>query len=128
MSLRTEIETGGIFQPGKEALAADIIWNEHPRFKGVAMKHLVKGADTGGRFSCYLVRIDPGCRLEEHTHEGSFELHEVVEGLGECVMGDARIVYKPGVTAVIPQGVAHSVAADPRKELYLLAKYVPALV
>jgi quercetin dioxygenase-like cupin family protein len=126
MSLRTDLETGGIFQPGKECLAADIIWDDHPKFKGVAIKTLVTAADTDGRFSCHLVRVQVGCKIEEHRHDGSYELHEVVEGIGTCKLGNRKIAYKSGVTAVIPAGVPHSVSAD--KELYLLAKYVPAMV
>ena len=126
MTLRIAIETGEIFHLDKAVLASDLIWNDHAKFKGVAIKHLVKGEDTGGKFSCHLVRVEGGHQIGAHIHDSSFELHEVLEGAGVCELGEKKIAYKPGVTVVIPSGVTHSVTAE--KELYLLAKYFPAMV
>ena len=42
------ISNGSIDHLDRVDRAGDLEWNAHPKFKGVHLKHLVKGADTGG--------------------------------------------------------------------------------
>jgi len=35
-------------------------WNRHKDFEGVYLKNIVTPEKTGGRFTCHLVRIEPG--------------------------------------------------------------------
>lgn len=114
--------------PEREADLRALPWNPHPSFRGVALKHLVTGADTGGALSAHLVRIEAGCRLEEHSHAGSLELHEVVRGAGTCALADKSVAYAPGACGLIPAGVPHSVRAHAGEDLYILAKFAPALL
>jgi len=114
--------------PEAEADLSALPWNPHPKFAGVALKHLVTGAQTGGTLSAHLVRIDAGCCLEEHTHPGSLELHEVARGAGRCMLAGKDVRYAPGVCGLIPAGTAHSVRADAGEDLYILAKFAPALL
>ncbi len=102
-------------------------WVRHPTCKGVFLKHLIKGADTGNSLSCHLVKVEPLAVLVEHIHEKQWELHEVIEGNGSCVLGDKEAPYSPGRMAMIPQGVTHSVRAG-EHGLVLLAKFFPALL
>ena len=74
------------------------------------------------------MRIEPGCTLEAHTHQGSLELHEVLRGAGRCSLGGREVAYGPGVCGLIPAGTVHSVRADAEEDLYLLAKFAPALL
>jgi quercetin dioxygenase-like cupin family protein len=120
------IEQGEIFSLHKKILVQEISWSAHPTFKGVYLKHLVKGEDTDGKFSCHLVKVEGGCQIGSHIHEGKWELHEVLEGVGECIMEQNKIAYQVGVTSIIPEGIKHIVTAD--QELYLLAKFIPALI
>lgn len=120
--------TARLTTPGADTDLAALPWNPHPRFAGVALKDLVTGADTGGALSAHLVRIDAGAELSSHVHDGSLELHEVVQGSGVCTLGKRQAVYRPGVCGLIPAGVAHSVRADAEEELYILAKFAPALL
>ncbi len=62
-------------------------WNNHPKFKGVYLKHLIKGDETDGQLSCHMVKVDPGCVLESHIHENEWELDEIIEGEGVGVGG-----------------------------------------
>jgi len=107
--------------------AEELPWNDHPVFAGVALKHLITGADTDGRLSCHLVRLAPGATLASHAHDGQWELHEVVAGSGTAGIGPDAAEYLPGVSAVIPRGLAHEVTAG-ASGLCLYAKFFPALV
>jgi len=122
-----KIDGGKIIYLEKEMDAKELDWNAHPTFKGVFLKHLVKGEDTDGKFSCHLVKVEAGCEIGEHVHEGQFELHEVIAGNGEGVLVGKKIPYQLGVSVVIPNGIKHKVIAG-EEDLYLLAKFVPALV
>jgi mannose-6-phosphate isomerase-like protein (cupin superfamily) len=118
---------GSITYPDRDDQAADIQWNEHPKFKGVFLKHLIKGVDTSGLLSCHLVQIGPNAVLEEHIHEDQWELHEVIEGEGSFILGTKDTPYHPGRMGVIPKGTTHKVIAG-KNGLVLLAKFFPALL
>ena len=114
--------------PSREADLSALPWNPHPSFPGVALKHLVSGAETGGALSAHLVRVEPGCCLKEHIHADKLELHEVVRGAGTCALAGKTVRYEPGACGLIPAGVPHSVRADAGETLYILAKFAPALL
>jgi quercetin dioxygenase-like cupin family protein len=121
------IGNGKVFGLDKEIDASDLAWNEHPSFKGVYLKHLVKGEMTDNKFSAHLIKIEAGYEIGEHIHNGNWELHEPIEGNGKGYLGDKEIDYKLGVSVAIPEGVNHKVVAGDN-DFYLLAKFVPALV
>ena len=107
--------------------AQEAQWNAHPVFRGVWLKHLVLGKDTGGLLSCHLVRVEAGCEIGGHVHEGSVELHEVLCGRGACKVEGCETAYTPGVCLVVPMGATHRVAAFDA-DMHLLAKFAPALL
>ncbi|GAB6097012.1 hypothetical protein JCM14469_32660 [Desulfatiferula olefinivorans] len=112
-------------RPGKNV--SDVEWEKHPSFRGVYLKHMITGSETGGRFSSHLVRIDPHSCLDLHAHERHMELHEVIDGNGTCRLKDEVVDYRSGTMAVIPVGEHHRVEAGD-DGLTLLAKFVPSLV
>ncbi|WP_316898439.1 cupin domain-containing protein [Pseudodesulfovibrio indicus] len=120
-------DTGTVVAGGAAKGAEYLEWNAHPAFAGVSLKHLITGAETGGRFSAHLVRLEPGAEIGDHVHAANWELHEVAEGGGECVLEGRSIAYEPGVAAVMPENAPHSVRAG-KDGLRLLAKFVPALL
>lgn len=122
-----KIEEGCIFCGDGAARVNELPWHAHPVFTGVALKHLVTGKDTGGMFSSHLVRVGSGCEIGRHVHEGKWELHEVVAGDGCCAIENRRLDYRQGVAAVIPADIPHVVTAG-EAELYILAKFIPALL
>lgn len=102
-------------------------WIPHPSFPGVFLKHVVCGKQAGGRCSCHVVRVDPGCALCAHRHDSQMEVHHVLSGNGGMVLdGDTR-AYFPGMLGVIPQGALHEVRAG-EDGLVLLATFVPPLL
>ena len=117
---------GTITTPDATIQADAIDWNPHPDFAGVYLKHLVRGESTNGQLSCHMVRIDPGCTLETHTHATQWELHEVIDGAGLCHLDGSMVRYGAGQMTVIPCGTPHAVTAE-GEGLVLLAKFFPAL-
>ena len=127
LDILQSIQQGQIFTIGQTLTVQDLPWHDHPAFQGVALRHLITGKQTDGKFSSHLVRVKSGCEIGDHIHEGKWELHEVVCGQGTCRIETAEISYTKGVTAVIPADLPHSVQAT-ESDLYLLAKFIPALL
>lgn len=123
----TNIANGTIHLIDRLEKISDIEWTKHPSFKGVYLKHMIKGADTCGFFSSHLVKIDSGCCLEKHCHENKLELHEVIEGEGLYQLNEDTFDYHLGKMAVIQKGETHMVTAG-ESGLTLLAKFFPALL
>lgn len=117
---------GKVIYQNKEVNIEKLEWNKNPN-KGVYLKHIVKGEDTDGKFSCHIVKIESGCEIGQHIHECNWELHEVIDGKGKCFLADKEIIYSIGTLSVIPQGIQHKVKAV-NGDLYLFAKFIPALV
>ena len=128
LHLFDQLDTAGHLRlPEADSAFGDLPWNWHPDFQGVELKHLVTGRETGGQFSCHLVRIAPGKAIGTHAHPNQTELHEVAAGSGVCLSGGARLIYEPGVVSILPKGEPHQVEAGP-EGLRLLAKFIPALL
>jgi quercetin dioxygenase-like cupin family protein len=119
-------DSGKIVFPEREIDAATLPWKNHPVFKGVFLKELVSAADTKGAFNCLLIKIEKGAGVGDHTHTTQWEYNEVLEGRGMFGFGGTRSDCKPGDSYVNPPGVSHSVAA-PKEDLYIFAKFFPAL-
>jgi hypothetical protein len=90
------IVNGSTTHLDREDATGEIPWIEHPRFKGVFLKHIIKGVDTNGMLSCHMVRIDANAVLEDHIHDNQWELHEVIEGDGKFVLNSKETAYHPG--------------------------------
>jgi quercetin dioxygenase-like cupin family protein len=120
-------ENESIFTHEARTEIENLPWNASPVFKGVYLKHLIKGDETEGQLSCHLVKIEPGCSIGLHNHAGKSELHEVVSGTGICNIENMEIHYKSGIISLIPADINHEVHAG-KEGLFLLAKFFPALV
>lgn len=102
-------------------------WNPHPKFAGVALRHLVTGADTGGRLSLHHVRIDPGSSIGDHIHAGMVEIHDVLSGGGICMLEGMEIQYLPGTMGIMPADQVHRITTGDTGML-LLATFSPPLM
>ncbi len=120
-------DKGKLFINGECVDVHKLTWNEHSAFKGVFLKHVIKGESTDNRFSCHLVKINPGCEIGIHNHAGKTELHEVISGSGYCTIEQTKIEYREGVIGFISADKNHSVRAE-SEGLFLLAKFFPALL
>jgi len=126
-SIISNFEKGNTYLTKATVSNNEKLWNPHPKFPGVSLKHLITGEQTSNRFSSHIVRIDPGCVLDEHIHEGKTELHEIIEGSGICQLDGIEIHYLPGDSAVIPDDTKHKVTAG-ENGLMIYAKFIPALL
>ncbi|WP_031480406.1 cupin domain-containing protein [Maridesulfovibrio frigidus] len=126
-NLFSKLDTGTIAGHLTDTSTQNLAWNQHPAFKGVSLKHLVTSTDTDGKFSAHLVKLEPGAKIGDHTHETSWEMHEVAEGSGYCILDGRNIPYEKGVVAILPENTAHLVQAGD-EGLFLLAKFIPALL
>ncbi len=116
-----------IFNDGENVSeSSQIEWNAHPAFEGVFMKNILGGENTGSKISAHIVKIEPGCEIGDHVHDGKAELHEVIEGQGYAVINGKRVEYIPGVVSFIPEDIHHNVQAG-EKGLLIHAKFIPAL-
>ena len=127
LDILQSFQEGQIFSAAQEENVTDMPWNEHPKYQGVALKHLITAKDSDGKFSSHLVRVNHGCEIGNHIHEGKWELHEVLRGRGKCSIDQKEVDYRAGVMATIPADIPHVVAAT-ESDLYILAKFVPALL
>jgi mannose-6-phosphate isomerase-like protein (cupin superfamily) len=116
---------GRIVFPGKEIDAAKLPWRCHPS-EGVLLKDLVTGADTDGAFSCHIVWVKKGSSVGEHDHKVEWEFNEVLAGSGTMIVSGKEMACRPGLSYVTPPKVAHVVSA-PREDLFMTARFVPAL-
>ena len=121
------IDQGLTFLPQKALENKELAWNAHVTFKGVWLKHFIKGENTDQQFSYHLVKVAAGCEIGEHVHEINCELHTVIAGAGRSFLDETAIDYYPGIVAVIPKGLKHRVIAGDA-DLYLLATFIPALL
>jgi quercetin dioxygenase-like cupin family protein len=121
------IDEGKIVCLEHEMNAAHLRWNAHPMYKGVMLKHLITGESTNSQLSCHLVKIQAGCEIGEHVHADKLELHEVLSGHGKGILVNKEILYLAGTSVIIPANEPHKVIAG-EEDMYLLAKFTPALV
>lgn len=127
MKIECQFENGkGHFLKGEENFS-ELLFEPHKTFTGVALKHLVTGKETEGRLSCHLVKVEPLCCLESHTHPDHLEIHEVIAGEGFYKIDNLEYNYQPGSIGVIPMNTVHQVEAG-KEGLYILATFSPALL
>lgn len=127
MNISAIFENGSIYSLQGAAKADTIEFTPHAKFKGVALKHLVRAEQTGGLLSCHLVKVDSFCSLASHSHPDNLEIHQVISGAGEGLLAEAPVGYAAGTVTVIPKNVPHQVTAG-AEPLYILAVFSPALV
>ena len=121
-----KVLSGNIYFIDKQAKINTLTWNPHPTYKGVYLKHLIIGENTGNQLSCHIVKVEPNCILDTHQHDGKIEIHEVIDGSGQMFLDKQEIGYTVGQICVIPANTPHKVIAG-KDGLILFAKFTPAL-
>ncbi|MGE5458861.1 MAG: cupin domain-containing protein [Methanobacterium sp.] len=127
MEIGNNFENGTIYGMNGIIQSEEIPFIPHAKFKGVSLKHLVTGEKTNHQISCHLVKVSPFCTLDTHTHENNLEIHEIIYGNGTFSIADTSFSYQAGSIGIIPANIEHKVLAGD-KGLYILAKFIPALL
>lgn len=127
MSIIKDFELGKVITDSATINMDAVDFVPHKSFPGVALKLLAGGSQTGHALSLHLVRVDPHCSLDNHTHPDNIEIHKVISGSGDVVIGNHSSAYCAGTIGVIPKGTPHQVLAG-EEGLYILATFSPALV
>ncbi len=73
-----------------------------------AARFLLRGEDTGGRYSFYEVSVPPGEGSLFHIHEDTDEAFYVIEGGFDIRLGDDVHKAPAGALVYGPRGVGHS--------------------
>ena len=90
-----------------------------PGFKGgEGVTHARMFAD--GRNRIMRGRLEPGCSIGLHTHEGSCEMICVLSGEGICLDDGEEYPFRPGMCHYCPEGHSHSVFNTGSEPLVLL--------
>lgn len=77
---------------------------------GEGVTHARMFAD--GRNRIMRGRLEPGCSIGLHTHEGSSEIVYVLSGTGKALYGGGEERLAPGDCHYCPEGHAHSLVND----------------
>ena len=123
----SKILTGIVFSTNEEQAVENLPWSPHTSFKGVSLKHLIVGKNTDDKLSYHIVKIEPGCVLDTHSHNGKIEVHQVVAGSGKMYLDGKVIDYSQGKICIIPANTPHKVVAG-KEGMYILAIFTPSLL
>ena len=74
---------------------------------GSEFVHKIKSSDTDNVFSMIVIITQPGKGVDLHVHENEDELVYLLQGEIEVTLGDQKMLAVPGVTALLPRGIAH---------------------
>lgn len=75
---------------------------------GNLLTFVLRGADTGMRFSMVEAYTAPGAGSPPHLHHEDEESFYVLEGTYQVVLGDQRLTSGPGSLTHVPKGVPHA--------------------
>jgi quercetin dioxygenase-like cupin family protein len=93
----------------EEGIVAILRFGEAPVFdlSGVRVRGLAAPARGATETMTYLVELDGGQRVPDHTHDHE-EVSHLVSGRWTVTIAGEDTELRPGDTAVIPAGVVHA--------------------
>lgn len=88
--------------------AQSIAWDTGEAIPGTSFRHLIKAADTGGRFSTQSAVLKPGRLVIPHSHRDEDEFSFVFRGRIGGRVGDRDVVVEEGGFLFKPRGIVHA--------------------
>ncbi len=85
-----------------------VAWDQGDQIPGTPFRHLIRGADTDGRFSAQSAVLAPRELVIPHSHREEDEFTFVFRGLIGGLVGDDELVVEEGGFLFKPRGVVHS--------------------
>jgi len=105
---------------------ANISWRPHPIAEGVNIKPLATKGEDDLDVTCLLLRVPPGKKIPEHTHEEQVDIVYPLQGEAEMyVDGAGTFALKPGIVVIVPTGAKHGIS-DVTEELLIYDIFQPA--
>ena len=85
-----------------------VAWDTGKPIPGTPFRHLVRAADTEGRFSAQSAVLRPGKLVVPHTHRDEDEFSFVFRGRIGGRVGDQDVVVDEGGFLFKPRGIVHA--------------------
>jgi quercetin dioxygenase-like cupin family protein len=85
-----------------------VAWDTGEPIHGTPFRHLIKAADTEGRFSAQSVVLGPGRLVVPHSHQNEDEFSFVFRGRIGGRVGDQDAVVDEGGFLFKPRGIVHA--------------------
>ncbi len=107
--------------------AATRAWPAEPGQVNCFSKDVVTSVETQA-MSAHHLRIEPGGEFLTHTHERETELHFVISGRGQALVGDQWEDMSAGDGVLVLPGAAHGLRNPNSEPLFILCVFSPPLV
>ena len=78
--------------------------------------------------SAHHLRIEPGGEFTSHSHARETEIHFVISGRGQALIGDQWTEVVPGDVALALPGIDHALRNPNPEPLFILCVFSPPLV
>jgi len=102
-------------------------WPAEPGQVDCFSRDLVTSVETEA-MSAHHLRIEPGGEFISHTHERETELHFVISGCGQALIGDQWEEVVAGDVALALPGIVHALRNPNSNPLFILCVFSPPLV
>ena len=89
--------------------AQSVAWDTGEAIPGTYFRHMIRAADTGGRFSSLSAVLGPGDLTPPHSHRDEGEFTFVFRGRIGGRVGDHDVVVEEGGFLFKPRGIVHTV-------------------
>jgi mannose-6-phosphate isomerase-like protein (cupin superfamily) len=102
-------------------------WSAEPEQKGCFSKNLATRAETEA-LSAHHLRIEPGGGFKPHVHAGETELHFIISGRGQVLVGERWEDVIAGDAVLALPGIVHGLRNPGSDPLFVLCVFSPPLV
>ena len=102
-------------------------WKPEPDFPRTFSKTLVTSAQTA-HLSAHRLRVEPGGQVVCHAHQRETEMHFIISGQGQALIGDRWEEVKAGDVVLAPPDVPHGIRNHSDEPLFFLCVFAPPLV
>ena len=89
------------------------------------VEFLARTTDTP-RFNLAIIQIEPGRKLESHTHDEEDDSFFILEGELTFVLDAGEVAAPPGTFVLIPPGVEHGFRNEGEAPVRMLNIHAPA--
>lgn len=85
-----------------------VAWDSGESIPGTGFRHMIRGGDTGGRFSAQSVVLGAGRLVVPHSHTFEDEFSFVFRGRVGGRVGDQDVLVDEGGFLFKPRGIVHA--------------------